>query len=84
MIMTTKERIAYNQSLAEQIKSVLPLEESFVYEHNMIFKDCYGNLVKIEFVHFKNEDGYKAHQAKEEWRKEYRTQRAESIEKRRK
>lgn len=84
MIMTTKERIAYNQSLAEQIKSVLPLEESFVYEHNMIFKDCYGNLVKIEFVHFKNEDGYKAHQAKEEWHKEYRTQRAESIEKRRK
>ena len=84
MIMTTKERIAYNQSLAEQIKSVLPLEESFVYEHNMISKDCYGNLVKIEFVHFKNEDGYKAHQAKEEWRKEYRAQRAESIEKRRK
>ena len=84
MIMTTKERIAYNQSLAEQIKTVLPLEESFVYEHNMIFKDCYGNLVKIEFVHFKNEEGYKARQANEEWRKEYRAQRAESIEKRRK
>lgn len=82
--MTTKERIAYNQSLAEQIKTVLPLEESFVYEHNMIFKDCYGNLVKIEFVHYKNEEGYKAHQANEEWRKEYCAQRAENIEKRRK
>lgn len=66
---SAKERIAYNHSLAEQIKSVLPLSESFVYEHNMIFKDCYGNLVKIEFVHFKNEEGYRAHQAKEEYRK---------------
>ena len=80
--MNTKERIAYNQSLAEVIRMILPLEESFIYEHNMIFKDCYGNLVKIEFSHFKNEEGYKAHQANEEWRKEYRVQRAESIEKR--
>jgi hypothetical protein len=80
--MTTKERIVYNQLLAERIKGVLLLEESFVYEHNMIFKDCYGNLVKIEFVHYKNEEGYKAHQANEEWRKEYRAQRAENIERR--
>ena len=83
-MMIAKERIAYNQSLSEQIKTILPLVESFVYEHNMIFKDCYGNLVKIEFVHYKSEEGYKAHQANEEWRKEYRAQRAESIEKRRK
>ena len=73
--MGAKERIAYNQSLAELIKMILPLEESFVYEHNMIFKDCYGNLVKIEFVHFKNEEGYKAHQAKEKYRQEYRAER---------
>lgn len=83
-MLNAKERIVYNHSLAEQIKSVLPLSESFVYEHNMIFKDCYGNLVKIEFVHFKNEEGYKAHQANEKWRKEYRAQKAENIEKRRK
>jgi hypothetical protein len=77
-MMTAKERIAYNQSLAEQIKTVLPLEESFVYEHNMIFKDYYGNLVKIEFVHYKNEEGYKAHQANEEYKEECR---AEKIKK---
>ena len=35
--MNTKERIAYNQSLAELIRMILPLEESFIYEHNMIF-----------------------------------------------
>ena len=71
-MLNAKERIAYNHSLAEQIKSVLPLSESFVYEHNMIFKDCYGNLVKIEFVHFKNEEGYKAHQANEKYKEECR------------
>lgn len=70
--MNTKERITYNQSLAEQIKMVLPLEESFVYEHNMIFRDCYGNLVKIEFVHFKNEEGYKDYKARKEFEKELR------------
>ena len=70
--MNAKERIAYNHPLAEQIKSVLSLSESFVYEHNMIFKDCYGNLIKIEFVHFKNEEGYKAHQANEKYKEECR------------
>ena len=79
-MLTTKERIAYNQSLAEQIKTVLPLEESFVYKHNMIFKDCYGNLVKIEFVHFRNEEGYKAYQANEKYKEECRI---EKIKKRR-
>lgn len=68
-MLNAQERIAYNHSLAEQIKSVLPLSESFVYEHHMIFKDCYGNLVKIEFAHFKSEEGYKAHQAKENIKK---------------
>lgn len=77
--MDAKERIAYNQSLAELIKMILPLEESFVYEHNMIFKDCYGNLVKIEFTHFKDEEGYKAHQAKEKYRQECRAERARKI-----
>lgn len=77
--MGTKERIAYNQSLAEVIRMILPLEESFIYEHNMIFKDCYGNLVKIEFSHFKNEEGYKAHQAKEKYKQEYREERARKI-----
>lgn len=80
-MMTAKERIIYNHSLAEQIKSVLPLEESFIYEHNMIFKDCYGNLIKIEFVHFKNEDGYKAHQAKEEYKEKSRVEKNTKMEK---
>lgn len=80
-MLSAKERIVYNHSLAEQIKSALPLDESFIYEHNMIFKDCYGNLVKIEFVHFKNEEGYKTHQAKEEYRKEYRAEKNKKMEK---
>ena len=80
-MLSAKERIAYNYSLAEQIKLVLPLSESFIYEHNMIFKDCYGNLVKIEFIHFKNEEGYKAHQAKEEYKKEYRAEKNKKMKK---
>ena len=70
--MNTKERIAYNQSLAELIRMILPLEESFIYEHNMIFKDCYGNLVKIEVSHFKNEEGYEDYKARKEFEKELR------------
>lgn len=80
-MLGAKERIDYNHSLAEQIKFALPLDESFIYEHNMIFKDCYGNLVKIEFVHFKNEEGYKAHQAKEEYKKEYRAEKNKKMKK---
>ena len=78
-MLSAKERIAYNHSLAEQIKSALPLSESFVYEHNMIFRDCYGNLVKIEFNHFKNEEGYKAHQAKEKYREECRIKKNKKL-----
>ena len=65
--MTTKERIAYNQSLFEQIKSLLPLSEASIYDHNMVFKDCYGNLVKIELTHFKDESGYKRFQERKEF-----------------
>ena len=60
--MNSKERVVYNQSLFEQIKKFLPLIEENIYEHNMIFKDCYGNLVKIEVIHFKDENGYKRFQ----------------------
>ena len=80
-MLSAKERVIYNHSLAEQIKTILPLNESFVYEHNMIFKDCYGNLIKIEFVHFKNEEDYKAHQAKEEYKKESRAEKNKKREK---
>ena len=65
--MTTKERVAYNQLLFEQIKKNLPLSEENIYDHNMIFKDCYGNLVKIEVVHFKDESGYKSFQERKEF-----------------
>ena len=65
--MTTKERITYNQSLFEQIKKLLPLTEGNIYDHNMIFKDCCGNLVKIEVVHFKDESGYKSFQEQKDF-----------------
>lgn len=68
-MMTTKERIAYNQMLFEQIKTILPLSESSVYKHNMVFKDSYGNLVKIELTHFKSEESYKAFQERKEYEK---------------
>ena len=60
--MNTKERIAYNQSLFEQIKNLLPMTDVSIYEHNMVFRDCYGNFVKIEVTHFKDENGYKRFQ----------------------
>ena len=67
--MTTKERIAYNQSLFEQIKNFLPLVVENIYDHNMIFRDCYGNLVKIEIAHFKDEGGYKRFQEQKDFEK---------------
>lgn len=65
--MTTKERVAYNQSLFKQIKNLLPLAEETIYDHNIIFKDCYGNFVKIEIVHFKDESGYKGFQERKDF-----------------
>ena len=77
--MNTKERIAYNQSLFEQIKNLLPMTDVSIYEHNMVFRDCYGNLVKIELVHFKDETGYKIFQERKEYELSCRDEKKRKI-----
>lgn len=56
--MNYKERVLYNGLLLEQIKSLLDAKEINIYDHNMVLKDTFGNCLKIEIAHFKNEEGY--------------------------
>ena len=68
--MNYKERVLYNSLLFEQIKSLLDTKELNIYDHNMVFKDTFGNCLKIEIVHFKNEKGYEDYKARRELAKE--------------
>lgn len=68
--MNYKERVLYNSLLFEQIKSLLDTKELNIYDHNMVFKDTFGNCLKIEIVHFKNEEGYEDYKARRELAKE--------------
>jgi hypothetical protein len=56
--MNYKERVLYNGLLFEQIKSLLNTTEIKIYDNSMILKDVFGNCLKIEIAHFKNEKGY--------------------------
>ena len=56
--MNYKERVLYNGLLFEQIKSLLNTTEIITYDNSMILKDVFGNCLKIEIAHFKNEKGY--------------------------
>ena len=66
--MNYKERVLYNSLLFEQIKSLLNTVtvELNIYDHNMVFKDIFGNCLKIEISHFKNEEGYEDYKTKRE------------------
>ena len=66
--MNYKERILYNGLLFEHIKSLLNTVtvELNIYDHNMVFKDIFGNCLKIEISHFKNEEGYEDDKTKRE------------------
>lgn len=68
--MNYKERVLYNALLFEQIKSFLNTEELNIYDHNMVFKDTFGNCLKIEISHFKNEEGYEDYKIMKELAKE--------------
>lgn len=68
--MNCRERVLYNGLLFEQIKSILEVEELNIYDHNMVLKDTFGNCLKIEIVHFKNEKGYEDYKAMKEFLKE--------------
>lgn len=68
--MNYKERVLYNGLLFEQIKSLLDTEELNIYDHNMVFKDIFGNCLKIEISHFKNEKGYEDYKTMKELAKE--------------
>lgn len=61
--MNYKERVLYNALLFEQIKSILSTEELNIYDHNMVFKDTFGNCLKIEIFHFKNEESFETYKA---------------------
>ena len=61
--MNYKERVLYNSLLFEQIKSILSTEELNIYDHNMVFKDTFGNCLKIEIFHFKNEESFETYKA---------------------
>ena len=61
--MNYKERVLYNSLLFEQIKFLLNTEELNIYDHNMIFKDIFGNCLKIEIFHFKNEESFETYKA---------------------
>lgn len=62
--MNYKERVLYNGLLFEQIKSILDVEELNIYDHSMILKDAFGNCLKIEITHFKNEESYEDYKAR--------------------
>lgn len=68
--MNYKERVLYNGLLFEQIKSLLSVEELNIYDHNMILKDTFGNCLKIEIIHFKNEKGYEDYKERKELAKQ--------------
>ena len=68
--MNYKERVLYNGLLFEQIKSLLEVKELNIYDHSMILKDTFGNCLKIEIAHFKNEEGYEDYKTKKELAKE--------------
>lgn len=61
--MNYKERVLYNALLFEQIKSILSTEELNIYDHNMVFKDTFGNCLKIEIFHFRNEESFETYKA---------------------
>ena len=61
--MNYKERVLYNALLFEQIKSILNTEELNIYDHNMVFKDTFGNCLKIEIFHFRNEESFETYKA---------------------
>lgn len=68
--MNYKERVLYNGLLFEQIKSLLNTVELNIYDHSMVFRDIFGNCLKIEISHFKNEEGYEDYKARRELAKE--------------
>lgn len=59
--MNYKERVLYNGLLFEQIKSLLNTEELNIYDNSMILKDIFGNCLKIEIFHFKNEESFETY-----------------------
>lgn len=64
--MNYKERVLYNGLLFEQIKSILDVEELNIYDHSMILKDTFGNCLKIEIFHFKNEENFETYKVMKE------------------
>ena len=68
--MNYKERVLYNGLLFEQIKSLLNTVELNIYDHSMVFRDIFGNCLKIEISHFKNEESYEDYKIKQELAKE--------------
>lgn len=61
--MNYKERVLYNSLLFEQIKSILIAEELNIYDNSMVLKDIFGNCLKIEIFHFKNEESFETYKA---------------------
>lgn len=59
--MNYKERVLYNGLLFEQIKSLLNTKELNIYDNSMILKDIFGNCLKIEIFHFKNEESFETY-----------------------
>lgn len=68
--MNYKERVLYNGLLFEQIKSLLYTNEINIYDNSLVLKDVFGNCLKIEISHFKNEEGYEDYKARKEFAKE--------------
>ena len=61
--MNYKERVLYNSLLFEQIKSILIAEELNIYDNSMVLKDIFGNCLKIEIFHFRNEESFETYKA---------------------
>ena len=64
--MNYKERVLYNSLLFEQIKSILSAEELNIYDNSMVLKDIFGNCLKIEIFHFKNEESFETYKVRKE------------------